>query len=146
MSEIFSMWIIFTSPESIEVTCVILYRMIDIHVDTLGGVPYFVKMSRQSLRYHMALMTRIRILVASGSAIHDDKQCTMTAETMRQSGAIDTAVGTIKLRVCIHGNSCPGLWQVDYYFISLDIKQTQILSMAFEPTRNILRSQTCQGK
>ena len=36
-----------------------------------GGFPYFVKMSRQSFRYHMALMTRIRILVASGSAIHD---------------------------------------------------------------------------
>ena len=36
-----------------------------------GWFPYFVKMSRQSFRYHMALMTRIRILVASGSAIHD---------------------------------------------------------------------------
>ena len=41
---------------------------------------------------------------------------------------------------------CPRRWQVYDNFISVDIDGTQLLRNVTEPTRDIFRSQACQGK
>ena len=105
----------------------------------------FIKSIPQLLCCYTVVITRIQTPVSSGSAVYDGTLCTMTSEENRvwcYSYTWWNCSATIHTpRIW-----CPRRWQVYDDFIWVDIDETQLLRNVTEPTKDIFRSQACQGK